>query len=319
MKEKRLIVNADDFGMSQGITDAVLLAHRYGFLTSASLMVNMLASEYAVTHACRERQLSVGIHLNICAGKPLLPPAEVPTLVDSRGNFHAPSGMIRRLWRWQVAPDELEAEFRAQIRWMKQRGCTPTHADSHHHMHIYPAAALPFARALKVEGISCARVSRCAQYPHAGSIGGPHEGSLPRRILVQAYRAALDATVFHRFLSPDSRISFLPRDRRNLNLLGDCWKAALAHLPSGSFELACHPGFFERGFSEGDRIHLQREEELRWLTDREFRQVLDRNSIHLINYSELACGFGRQRTGENTAQPPVNRSPQPAPELRNMS
>ncbi len=318
MKETRLIVNADDFGMSQGITDGVLLAHRYGFLTSASLMVNMPASEYAVAQAARARHLSVGIHLNICGGKPILPPAEVPTLVGACGDFHPPPEMIRRLWRWQASPRELEAEFRAQIRWMKQRGCHPTHADSHHHMHIYPAAALPFARALRAEDVSCARTSRCTIWPKDGALGGPHEGSLPRRILVQAYRAALEATVFRSFRSPDSRISFLSRDRRNMTLLGDRWKSAFAHLPPGTFELACHPGFFERGFSEADRIHLQREEELRWLTDREFRQVLDRCRIRLITYHELADQLAHQHTGQITDQPAGSRASGPVPALRNM-
>jgi len=305
MKETRLIVNADDFGMSRGITDAVLLSHRYGFLTSASLMVNMPASEYAVAHAQHARHLSVGIHLNICRGKPILPPAEVPTLVDTSGNFFSPPEMIRRLWRWQASPHQLEAEFRAQICWLKQRGCHPTHADSHHHMHIYPTAALPFARALKAEDISCVRASRCMQYPRNGALGGPHEGSLPRRVLVQAYRVSLDATVFSRFRSPQSRLSFVSRDRHNLTILGERWKSSFTHLPSGTFELACHPGFFERGFSETDPIHLQREEELRWLTDREFRELLDRCKIRLITYHELA------------EQPAGSRAAQPVPALRN--
>jgi len=306
MNETRLIINADDFGMSRGITDAVLLAHRYGFLTSASLMVNMPTSEYAVAHAPHTRHMSVGIHLNICQGKPILSPAEVPTLIDACGNFHPPPEMIQRLWRWQASPRELETEFRAQICWMKQRGCHPTHADSHHHMHIYPAATLPFARALKAEDICCARASRCTQYPRNNALGGPHEGSLSRRILVQAYRAGLDATLFRRLHSPDRRISFVSRDRHDLTILGERWKSAFAHLPPGTFELACHPGFFERGFSETDPIHLQREEELRWLTDREFRGALDRCKIRLITYHELA------------EQPAGRHAAQPVPALRNM-
>lgn len=291
MKETRLIVNADDFGMSRGITDGVLLAHRYGFLTSASLMVNMPASEYAVAQAAHASQLGIGIHLNICQGKPVLPPSKVSSLVDAGGNLHPPSEMIRRLWRWQAAARELEAEFRAQIRWMKDRGLHPTHADSHHHMHIYPAAALPFARALRAEGVRGTRASRCTHWPPDGTIGGPHEGSTGRRVLVQTYRAALQVIVFHGLESPESRVSFLSRDRRNLETLANRWKCAFTHLPAGTFELACHPGFFEKGFSEADPIHVQREEELQWLTNNEFREILDRCGIQLITYRELqsAC------------------------------
>jgi len=287
--EKRLIVNADDFGMSRGITDAVILAHRYGYLTSASLMVNMPAAEYAVTRLAAVPRFGVGVHLNICAGKPILPAREVLSLVGPDGNFHAPGVMIRRLWAWRVSPREIEAEFQAQIRWMKQRGVTLTHADSHHHTHLYPAAVRPFVRALSAEGIRCARAPRSNVWPRPRTLGGPHEGSLLRRVCVQAYRASLQRIALREFDMPESRISFLSRDRHDLTALGEKWKLAFANLPPGTFELACHPGLFERGFSETDRIRHQREEELHWLTDKAWRDILDRSSIRLITYREL-CG-----------------------------
>jgi len=297
----RLIVNADDFGMSRGITDGVLLAHRYGFLTSASLMVNMPASNYAVAQTGHAPRLGVGIHLNICQGRPAMPSSEVPTLVNASGEFYPAPAAIRRLWKWQVSPGELEAEFRAQIRWMKDRGIHPTHADSHHHLHLYPAAILPFARALQAEQIRCARASRCSQWPEGHSRGGPHEGSLARRLLVQAYRSCVQATLLRRFQSPESRISFHSRDRHNFTVLGQRWLAAFANLPPGIFELACHPGFFEKGVSECDPIHLQREEELHWLTSRDFRKAIDRSGIQLISYADLVCENATMRVAQHAA------------------
>ena len=301
MKETRLIVNADDFGMSRGISDGVLLTHRYGYVTSASLMVNMPASNYAVAQAAHAPRLGIGIHLNICRGKPVLPPAQVPSLVDRRGEFYPASGMIGRLWRWQASPREIEAEFRAQIRWMKDRGLHPTHADSHHHLHIYPAAARAFARALEAEEVRCVRASRCTQWPKNKALGGPHEGSLLRRLFVQVYRSALQATLARQFHSPDSRISFHSADRHNFTVLGERWLAAFASLPPGTFELACHPGFFERGFSEADPIHLQREEELQWLTNRDFRTVIERCGIRLITYADVAGEPVAQRAAQQVA------------------
>ncbi len=292
MTEKRLIVNADDFGMSRGITDGIILAHRYGFVTSTSLMANMPAAEYAVARLAEVPRLGVGVHLNICAGRPILPPKEVPSLVDANGGFHNPVVMSRRLWTWWAGGREIEAEFRAQIRWMKDHGVLPTHADSHHHMHIYPAAARPFTRALAAEGIRCARAPRSSVWPKdrsfdRKSIGGPHEGPLVRRLCVQAYRGALQGIVFRKLDVPDSRVSFLSRDRHDLSALGERWKAAIENLPAGTFELACHPGLFERGFSEADPIRAQREEELRWLTDREWRDAIDRSGVRLITYRDL--------------------------------
>lgn len=287
MNETCLIVNADDFGMSRGITDGILIAHREGFLTSASLMTNMPAAEYAIANLTHAPALGVGIHLNICSGRPLSPPARIPTLVDAKGNFHPPHTMIRKLWRWQVSGQEIECEFRAQLRWAKDRGIVPTHADSHHHLNLYPAAALPFARALEAGGITRTRSPRCSVWPKQRAIGGPHEGNVARRALVQAYRIALRHTAFRKLASPDSRISFLSNDRRNFAGLGGKWKSTLEHLPAGLFELACHPGLFERGFSETDRIHAQREEELRWLTNRELLDAVERNRIRLVTYKSL--------------------------------
>jgi predicted glycoside hydrolase/deacetylase ChbG (UPF0249 family) len=196
--------------------------------------------------------------------------------------------MIRRLWTWRASGPEIEAEFRAQIQWMKNHGVPPTHADSHHHMHIYPAAVLPFARALAAEGIRCARAPRSSVWPRTSEIGGPHEGSLPRRVFVQFYRAALQLSVFRNLDMPSSRISFLSRDRHALASLGERWKTTIASLPAGTFELACHPGLFERGFSETDAIRIQREQELEWLTGREWIDAVRQSGLQSITYRDLS-------------------------------
>jgi predicted glycoside hydrolase/deacetylase ChbG (UPF0249 family) len=293
MTGSHLIVNADDFGMSRGITDGIILAHRYGFVTSTSLMVNMPAAEYAISRLGTGSRLSVGVHLNITAGRPILPAREVPTLVDENGRFHGAGAMSRKLWQWRAAGKEIEAEFRAQIQWMKDRSLTPTHADSHQHMHIYPAAIGPFIRSLAAEGIRCTRAPRSVAWPKnrtfaLDSLGGPHAGSLGRRFSVRLYRGFLQAVAFRGFNMPDSRVSFLSRDQGDIALLGERWKSTFENLPQGTFELGCHPGLFERGFSENDPIRALREEELRWLTDREWRDVLDRSGIQLISYRDLA-------------------------------
>jgi len=287
MKSTRLIVNADDFGLSRGISDGVIHAHRFGFLTSASLMAGMPASDYAVAQLRQTPALGVGVHLNICTGRPVMPARDVPSLVDASGQFHSPGSMARKLWLWEAAPKEIEAEFRAQIRWIKARGIKPTHADSHHHTHIYPAAVRPFLRALEAEGIQQTRSPRCTVWPKNGPIGGPHEGSLFRRAFVKAYRGALQVTFVRKLRVPDGRISFFSQDRKDPALVGARWRSTIENLPRGTFELACHPAHFEQGFSEFDRIRRQREEELYWLTNHELKDLIRRRGIQLITYKDL--------------------------------
>ena len=288
MKEKRLIVNADDFGMSRGITDGIVHAHTHGFLSSTSLMPNMPAAEYAISRLAEVPALGVGVHLNICQGKPILPAHEVASLVDANGSFNSAAIQARKLCLGRADAYEIEAEFVAQIRWMKDRGVAPTHADSHQHMHMCPAAVKPFARALAEEATPCARAPRCTIWPRPAIIGGPHEGMLPRRLLVQSYRSVVQFVAFRKLRMPHSRVSFLPQERRNLTLLRERWKAALENLPPETFELACHPGYSESGFSETDRIHAQREAELTWLTDPELCDVIKQSGIKIITYEDLA-------------------------------
>jgi len=284
---KRLIVNADDFGWTRGISDGILLAHRDGVVTSTSLMVNQPASDYALVCASQHPRLSVGIHLNLSDGAPVLQPGKVPSLVNGNGRFHPFAQLHRRLLRWQVSPSEMESEFRAQIQWMKKRGFAPVHADSHHHVHIYPAAVFAFRRALSREGIRRARGYRLRHWLKEGVSGLPYSGPAPRRWLMWAYAELLQAIAFRHILSANSSLVIQPAFRQQLNLLGHAWRDAFGKLAPGTYDLGCHPGISEPGFSETDPLRDLRESELEALTNRKLRHHLNRNGIELITYADL--------------------------------
>lgn len=287
MSDKRLIVNADDFGMSRGITNGILRAHREGIVTSTSMMVNQSASQYAVEQICDLPKLSVGVHLNICEGKPILPREQVSSLVAADGAFHTPKLMSRKLWKCQISFRELEDEFRAQIRWMKDRGIHPTHADSHRHMHIYPGAAMPFYRAVTQEGIRCVRSLRVSHWPRDQKIGGSFRGPFLRRLAISTYRGTLYQCALHRLQFPDYCVVLHPRYRDKLELLSHGWVQVLENLPAGSYEACWHPGMFEAGFSERDEICERRAVELDLLTGPQLASTIQRNQIELISYPQL--------------------------------
>src|SRR5258706_13042294 len=81
---RRLIVNADDFGRSRSINQAVIRAHKEGILTTASLMVNEPAFAEAVELAKANPTLGIGLHLTHLCGHSTLPPGQIPRLV--KGN-----------------------------------------------------------------------------------------------------------------------------------------------------------------------------------------------------------------------------------------
>ena len=287
MKPKRLIVNADDYGWSSGITDGILRAHKEGVVTSASLMANQPASEYAIERLQQFPGLGVGVHLNLSHGRPVSPPSVVPTLVRADGTFYPSAEMVTRLKKWQVSPREIEREFRAQINWVKERGVQPTHLDSHNHLHFYPRAICAFRRAAKAEDIQCTRTPRNLCLPTDGHWGGPYSGRLYRRLLLAGYMETLHVLVLHGLKLPDACILFNSRHLTMPHRPTEQWVAAFANLGPGTYELGCHPGLPEYGFSESDSISVQRKHELKMLIGREFRAAILSNGFELVNYRDL--------------------------------
>lgn len=284
---KHLIVNADDLGLSHGITDGILFAHRHGIVTSASFMVNQPASDYAVARLRNVPALDVGIHLNLCQGKPVLPPHAVRTLVDADGNFLPPSQIAKKLTYGQASPNEIEAEFRAQIDLMLAQGLKPSHADSHHRFHIYPAAAVAFDRAIRSRGIYRARAATKKFWPCSGNFTNAHAGSFLRRAGVYFYNYFLQSVIFRNLKLPDAGVAFHPVFRGKLDKLPDAWNFALKNMPGGTYEIWCHPGFPERGFSETDPLSEQRNLELGILTDPQLTETIREAGIRLTNFKQL--------------------------------
>ncbi|MGX8790713.1 chitin disaccharide deacetylase [Oceanobacillus sp. M60] len=129
----RIEINADDFGLTKGVTDGIIQAHQDGCVTSTTLMMNGLATDYAVEKALENPDLKVGIHLVLTWGKPLH--SSVPNLVKSDGTFRFTSG-----YRDMEAPNisEVELEWRAQLDAYLTTGLPLDHIDSHHHVHGWP-------------------------------------------------------------------------------------------------------------------------------------------------------------------------------------
>jgi len=286
---KRLIVNADDLGLTKAVTDGIFAAHEAGVLTSTSMMVNQPATDYAVAQLHKYPKLGVGIHLNICQGRPTLPAEQVPSLVAENGEFLRPDIIARKFSNWAVSSAELEAEYRAQIQAAKALGIELTHADSHHHMHLFFGAVVPFRQALQAEGITRVRASRIRCWPNQGRIGGPHQGSTARRLAVSAYMELLTATVLASFWSPCCRVeTHLDAGETDTSSMVQAWQETLQAMPNGVFELVSHPAFPDSENENADRIHDKRVKELALLTSADFRRVLRSAGICLVSYADVA-------------------------------
>lgn len=140
-----VIVNADDYGMTEGISRAIVHSHTHGIVTATSAMA--LGPAFARTAPWLDDapDLAVGLHLAaVGEDPPLLGAAEIPTLVDRHGSFAALSSMrmVPRLALGGVDPADLEREFQAQHdAFVQATGRRPTHVDTHHNLHLWPSVA----------------------------------------------------------------------------------------------------------------------------------------------------------------------------------
>jgi len=139
---KRLIITADDFGAAPEVNEAVEIAHQRGVLTAASLMVGAPAVAGALEIAQRNPRLGVGLHVVLVEGKPVLPPKEIPDLVNKDGYFR--SDMVRSATEMFFLPRvrrQLAAEIGAQFAAFAATGLPLDHADAHKHFHLHPTIA----------------------------------------------------------------------------------------------------------------------------------------------------------------------------------
>jgi hopanoid biosynthesis associated protein HpnK len=137
---RRLIVNADDFGRSHSINQAVIRAHREGILTTTSLMVNEPGFDEAVQLARENPKLGVGLHIATVCGRSALPPETIPDLVNSKGEFtNNPASAGMRYFFSSACRRQLRDEITAQFEKFQATGLPLDHVNGHLHLHMHPA------------------------------------------------------------------------------------------------------------------------------------------------------------------------------------
>jgi len=157
---RRLIVNADDFGLTYGVNRAIVEAHEHGIVTSATLMANGSALPRAIQLAASVPQLSIGCHVLLVDGSPVSCPAQVPSLIagNQTPQFRTSiSNFALHCMRGTLVASEIEAEATAQIRKLKTAGIAVSHLDTHKHTHLFPQVLRPLLQAAKNCGLRAVR------------------------------------------------------------------------------------------------------------------------------------------------------------------
>jgi hopanoid biosynthesis associated protein HpnK len=284
---RRLIVNADDFGLTSGVNRAIIEGNRSGIVTSATLMANARASDPAIDLAKVQPSLKIGCHVVLIDGVPLT--ANLPTLTNGSPRFRSSLKQFAiAAVRKQIAAEEVQREVEAQIRKIQSRGITLTHLDSHKHTHMFPHILRPLLRAAKACGIRAIRNPfeplRC--WPAGMVLGAPKlwlrsAGVMAFQMFAAEFRSALKE---YEMVSTDGTVGIAITGLLDQQTL----LRILEALPDGTWELVCHPGYSDADLqAAGTRLTQSREIELSALTSAETKKALADRDIKLISYADL--------------------------------
>jgi predicted glycoside hydrolase/deacetylase ChbG (UPF0249 family) len=289
---RRLIVNADDLGLTRGVNRAILETIRNGIVTSTTLMANSAAYQDAVDIVGKDSKSSVGCHVLLVDGSPLSPTGSVSSLLESKNG----SGTFRTnllpflslAAQGKINSDEIEAEATAQFKKLLASGVRVSHFDTHKHTHIFPAIYQPLIRAAKACGIKAVRNPFAPVRPLAFA----HLVRLPKlwkrysqvRILRRyetGFRRAVEEAGMK---TPDGSFGIVATGHLDEKLFA----AVMGNLPEGTWEFVCHPGYSDADLDGiQTRLRASRETEREVLTSPAARKILDQQGVELISYHQL--------------------------------
>lgn len=259
MRQKVLIINADDCNLTAQVTAAILKAHRQGIVTSTTFLVNLPVDLEVIREMNTFKRFGVGLHLNITLGKPLAKASLVKSLLQKNGQFKKKSHYATQKFP-PVA--DIEEEFKAQLhRFVILFKRLPSHVDVHHHMHDYR----PFLEAL-------ASVAKKNHLPIRWTHLLNEQETKSRYPFLK--------TTDHFYGNLDPHTFWTEEVLRHL----------LFTLPEGTNEIMCHPGWVDDELCAISSLTLPREREYQLFSMKELRQYIAHLDIKLTNFEFLTKG-----------------------------
>jgi chitin disaccharide deacetylase len=293
---RSLVVTADDFGIGPTTSEAILDLAARGLVTATVLLVNAPCAEEAVRHWRRaERRPELGWHPCLTMDRPVLPAAQIPSLVRPDGTFRPLGGFVRRLLLGRVRVSEVEAELRAQYRRFRELvGRPPAVVNTHHHIQVFPPVREVLLRLL----------TEASPLPYLRRIQEPWPllAQVPGARGKRAFLNLLGRRAARR----QAKAGF-PGNDWLVGVTDPGWVTDpdylarwLARVPGRVVELACHPGYLDPsligrdGDARGGQL-LRRVHELERLLDPRFRDACRRAGFVLVSPSELTGARPRRQ------------------------
>ncbi len=284
----RLIINADDFGLTPGVNRAIAELHQAGALTSATLMATGAAFDDAVAIAHANPSLGVGCHVILTDGTPVSPPESISTLLGPDGRTFRPSllDFVQALLRGAIREDEIEREALAQIEKLQRAGIRVTHLDTHKHTHLFPAVSRPLLRLAQ----------RCS----VRAVRNPFEPAWSSRLAPDAFTRRLQLHILSvlgkkkilslpqlshgHVLTSDGTIGVSATGQLNAESL----HKILYAMPEGTWELVCHPGYNDAALDAiTTRLRASRDIEREALLKEIPQAIRTLPGLELIHYGQI--------------------------------
>ncbi len=279
---RQLIITSDDFGLSPGVNTAVEKAWRDGILTCASVMAGATAFDEAVGIARRNPGLQVGLHLTLVQGSAVLPPDEIPGLVDAAGNFRDnPVAAGMRYFFDKGLHKQLQREIEAQIRRVKDAGIPLTHIDGHLNIHLHPTVFSILGELMPRYGITSFRLSQERLLHNLAFNRERVAGKALERIIFGALSSHARSGLKRMGIRHAGEVKGVLNSGRMseaylLNILDG--------LGEGVTEIYFHPGILPDGEITRRMPDYRHEDELAAITSPQVRQKLAALTIELTNY-----------------------------------
>lgn len=271
---KRLIVTADDFGYSSFVNRAIIHCFRKGIVTSASFIANTQYFSESIRMLRQNKKLDIGLHVNLTEFFPL---TRAKTLTGTNGKF-----LDKNEWHNGYCSNadrhEIENEIESQIIKFLSSGLNLTHINGHNHIHVFPEIIDIIVKLAKRHGI------RYVRLPDERIINKNQRLSdeiQKRNVLAKFSKAARNKIIKNRLETTNSFYGIL--DMNNMDFYR--MSLILDSIEDGTTELMVHPAYADK---RGDIFHrsIQREREIRILTDYKIKKMIGKNGIKLANYSQ---------------------------------
>lgn len=264
MKNKKVIINADDYGLTSAVSNGIRLAYLNGIVTSTSVMANgMNIGEdlQLLKEDCPD--IGIGVHLTLTSLSPISPLDQVQSLINDKGTFFSLDKLLTNLIQFSDA--ELYLEWTSQIETVKNSGITIDHLDSHHNIAYLSDTTYRVFKELAIN------YNLPIRYP-----ASPHGD-------VDFIKRCISELNTHHILFPEEiDMSFVDKDDKL-----DALKAIFKSLDRNIIEIPCHPGIVDDHLRVISSLQEVRAEELRALCSADIKNRIVELGIQLTTYGEV--------------------------------